>query len=124
MNDMIKIGSMVLTMSSREIADLTGKNHKDVLRDVRVMLDGLEIQSAQFCADYKDAKGRTYECFNLPKDLTLTLVAGYNVKLRKKIIDRWIELEEGEKPQFMIPKTMAEALRLAADLEEMNAKMA
>ncbi len=113
-----------LTMSSREIAELTGKNHKEVLRDVRVMLDGLEIQSAQFCADYKDSRGRRQEEFRLPKDLTLTLVSGYNVKLRKRIIDRWIELEDGPKPQFKIPQTYAEALRLSADLHDQNAKMA
>ena len=47
--------SNVLTMSSLEIADLTGKQHKDVIRDIRNMLNQLEIQSAQFCADYKDS---------------------------------------------------------------------
>lgn len=52
----------------------------------------------------------------------MTLVSGYNVKLRKRIIDRWIELEEGPKPQFHIPQTYAEALRLSADLSDQNAK--
>lgn len=82
-----------LTMSSREIAELCEKEHRSVLRDIDNMLNELEIQSAQFCADYKDSKGRTYRCYNLPKDLTITLIAGYNVKLRKRIIDRWQELE-------------------------------
>ena len=63
-----------------------------------------------------DSKGRTYPCFYLPKDLTLTLIAGYNVKLRKRIIDRWQELEA--KQAVQLPQTFAEALRLAADLEE------
>jgi len=38
------------TMSSREIAELTGKQHKDVMRDIRVMFSQLEKDSAQFCA--------------------------------------------------------------------------
>lgn len=105
-----------LTMSSREIAQLCEKRHDHVMRDVRLMLEELEIQSPHFWGDYTDGKGRTYPCFYLPKDLTLTLIAGYNVKLRKRIIDRWQELEA--KQAVQLPQTFAEALRLAADLEE------
>lgn len=117
MNQLSIIGNANLTMSSREIADLCEKQHKDVMRDIRVMLDELGETSAQFCADLPDSYGRLQPVFNLPKDLTLTLVAGYNVKLRKRIIDRWIELEAGAQ-SVAIPRTFAEALRLAADLEE------
>ena len=105
-----------LTMSSREIAELCEKRHDHVMVDIRNMLDELEIQSPEFSGDYIDSKGRTYPCFYLPKDLTLTLIAGYNVKLRKRIIDRWQELEA--KQAVQLPQTFAEALRLAADLEE------
>ncbi|OOR93271.1 hypothetical protein B0184_10000 [Haemophilus paraphrohaemolyticus] len=103
-------------MSSVEIAQLCEKRHDHVMRDVRLMLEELEIQSPHFWGDYTDSKGRTYPCFYLPKDLTLTLIAGYNVKLRKRIIDRWQELEA--KQAVQLPQTFAEALRLAADLEE------
>ncbi len=105
-----------LTMSSVEIAQLCEKRHDHVMRDARLMLEELEIQSPHFWGDYTDSKGRTYPCLYLPKDLTLTLIAGYNVKLRKRIIDRWQELEAQQAVQ--LPQTFAEALRLAADLEE------
>lgn len=82
------------TMSSREIAKLCNKEHRNVMSDIRSMLESLNIQSADFLADYKDSKGRTYPCFNLPKRETLILVSGYNVALRAKIIDRWAELEQ------------------------------
>ncbi|WP_320725879.1 phage antirepressor KilAC domain-containing protein [Enterobacter ludwigii] len=52
----------------------------------------------------------------LPKDLCLTLVSGYNVVLRKRIIDRWLELEQQNQPK--VPQSFSEALRLAAELEE------
>ena len=83
-------------MSSREIAKLTGKRHDNVMSDTRIMLESLEIQSTDFLGDYKDSKGRTYPCFNLPKRETLILISGYNIILRAKIIDRWEELEKKE----------------------------
>ncbi len=113
-----------LTMSSREIAELTEKRHADVMRDIRNMLGQLELQAdgyTQNCADPQN--GQMYPVFKLPKDLTLTLVAGYNVKLRKRIIDRWLELEaKVGAGGTAIPQTLPEALRLAADLAEQKAK--
>ena len=106
-----------LTMSSREIAELTGKQHKNVLADIDKMLNELEIQSAEFSADYHDDKGRAYRCYHLPKRETLILVSGYSALLRAKIIDRWQELEN---QQPKLPQTLPEALRLAADLAEQN----
>ncbi len=100
-----------LTMSSREIADLCEKNHADVLRDIRVMMDQLGEVASSFAGNYKGANGKANPCFNLPKDLTLTLVAGYNVVLRKRIIDRWLELEGQGTPAMLTgPQLMAAAL--------------
>jgi hypothetical protein len=81
------------TMSSREIAELTGKEHKHVLMDIRRVLAELGIDSAGFSAEYKDATGRTLPAFTLPKRETLILVSGYSVTMRARIIDRWQELE-------------------------------
>ncbi len=55
------------TMSSREIAKLTGKRHDNVMSDTRIMLESLEIQSTDFLGDYKDSKGRTYQCLIFQK---------------------------------------------------------
>lgn len=108
------IAGMSLTMSSREIAELTGKQHKHVLTDIREMLETLGIDSAGFSAQYKDSSGKANKCFNLPKRETLILVSGYNVQMRAKIIDRWQELEaQAAAPAFQIPKSFAEALALA-----------
>lgn len=104
-----------LTMSSREIAELCEKRHDHVMVDIRKMLNELEISSPEFSGQYKTADGRMQPCFFLPKDLTLTLIAGYNVKLRKRIIDRWQELETRQAER--LPQSFSEALLLAAQLQ-------
>lgn len=98
-----------LTMTSREIAELTGKQHKDVLYDIRRMLDELEVHSADFSAEYKDSTGRTLPAFNLPKRETYILITGYSVTMRAKIIDRWQELEA------QVKKLQAEAYEKSFD---------
>lgn len=75
-------------MSSREIAEITEKEHKNVIREIRKMLDGLGITGLIFERSYRDSTGRALPEFHLPKDLTLTLVAGYSVQLRHRIVKR------------------------------------
>lgn len=82
------------TMSSREIAELTGKQHKDVIRDIRVMLDALQKDGADLrhVREDKDARGYT-AMFHLDRELTDTLLTGYSVPMRRKVVARWHELE-------------------------------
>lgn len=103
MTNLIKL-EQNLKMTTREIAELTGKEHKNVIADTRNMFDSLEIDSAEFSAQYKDITGRTLPMFTLDKEMTMTLVAGYNVKMRHTIIKRWQELEAKEqKNQIVLP---------------------
>ncbi|MGZ0749862.1 phage antirepressor KilAC domain-containing protein [Kluyvera sichuanensis] len=108
-------------MTSLEIAGLCEKRHDHVCRDIKVMLEQLNIQSPQIWGEYLDDIGRAYPCFHLPKDLCLTLVSGYSVVLRKRIIDRWLELEQLSQPK--VPQSFSEALRLAAELEEQKQQL-
>lgn len=109
------VTATILTMSSREIAELTGKRHDNVLRDTESMLDSLNIEQTSLLSfDNSGANGRKVKFYKLPKDLTLTLVSGYNIQLRKRIIDRWLELEEQPQSQ-QIPSNFADALLLASN---------
>lgn len=107
-----------MTMSSREIAELTGKRHDHVIRDIVKMLSDLGESHPKFGGSYKDKTNRTLPCYNLPKRECLILVSGYNIELRARIIDRWQELETQQQPVHKIPQTYAEALRLAAEQAE------
>ena len=75
-----------LNMSSREIAELTGKRHDHVMRDIRDMLEALGEDAPRFGAMAPDAYGRKQPIYLLPKDLTLTLIAGYSAPLRHRIV--------------------------------------
>ena len=84
----------VTTMSSLQIATLTGKEHKNVLRDIRKMFEDLEINGLSFERVYPDAKNEERTCYDLPYREAMILTAGYSVKLRAKIVDEWIELKD------------------------------
>ena len=113
-----------LTMSSREIAELTGKEHRNVMRDIRNMLVELYGEGGMLSFEHtyrNEQNGQLYPEFRLPKDLTITLVSGYNVQMRYAITKRWMELEAQQAPK--LPTSFAEALRLAAELEEQRILM-
>ena len=83
-----------LTMSSLEIAELTGKDHFHVMRDIRSMLEELSIfEQSKFGGYYKAENGKQNPLFNLPRDLTETMITGYSVPLRHKVVVRLRELE-------------------------------
>ncbi|EEU7555226.1 phage regulatory protein/antirepressor Ant [Salmonella enterica] len=106
-----------LTMSSREIADLTGKRHDNVMRDIRNMLSDLgaplKTEETEEINNLGMSVKQKYYLLN--KEECLCLISGYSIKLRMAIIKRWQELES---QKSFIPQTLPEALRLAADLAE------
>lgn len=112
-----------LTMTSREIAELTGKEHKNVKADAERMLETLEVDALTFQRIYKDSMNRSQVEYALPKDETLCLMAGYNVKARMTIIKRWQELESQAKPVFQLPDFTNPAIAARAWADEVEAKL-
>ncbi|KNC94002.1 hypothetical protein GM31_16645 [Trabulsiella odontotermitis] len=95
----------VLMMSSRSISEMTNKEHKQIVRDIKTMLEQLGIYSANLHHDEskgffiakKEYNGRiVIDEILLGQDLSTTLVTGYSVQDRYKIIKRWSELESGK----------------------------
>ena len=83
-----------MEMTSLEIAELTGKRHHTVLRDIKELLEELEFnQSKKILVEYKDQKGEMRPMYSLDSTLTLTVITGYFPQLRYAIIKRWQELE-------------------------------
>lgn len=88
------------TMSSLEIADLTGKEHSKVMADIIRVLEEVEINHAVFRDIKKDSRNRDQAVFNLPRRECDLVIAGYSAKYRLAIIDRWQELERITAPKL------------------------
>lgn len=76
---------------SRVIANYFGKRHSDVMRDIRKMLKEIDNER-NFASVYTDSKGEKRPCYLLPFDETVTLITGYDIKLRHNIIKQWHKL--------------------------------
>lgn len=120
-NTQIALAVNAKTMSSREIAELTGKEHKNVKRDCEIMFTELELDTLSFERIYLDGMNRQQTEYLLTYELVQTLITGYNIKLRHAVIQRLNELES---KQAAIPQNFAQAMRLAADLYEQNERIA
>lgn len=108
------------TMTSLEIADVTGRNHKDVMRSIREMEDAwAKVNGRKFAlVEYKDAKGEMRPCYSLNKTECLYIATKFNDEARAKLVLRWEELETKERNQYQVPQSFAEALMLAAKQQE------
>lgn len=117
-----------VTMTTVEIAELTGKRHAHVLRDARKMVaqvnepkfgsvnsvdlnepksESADSRGAHSLnskgvteATYLDGKREARPMLVLDKHWVFTLITGYDVTLRHTVIGRWIELEQANDPSF------------------------
>lgn len=85
-----------LTMSSVEIAERTGKPHKDVLKAIRAMEPAwMKIIGRNFSLnEYKDKIGRRLPMYILNQYECMYIATKFNDEARAKLVLRWAELEE------------------------------
>jgi len=128
----------IVTMSSREIAALTGKRHDNVMADIRKMLEELGLSTPDFSGVVKVETGngatREFQVFNLPRREVEILLTGYSVPLRAKCLDRLHELEasqqqaaggefsQGAFREFQF--TRLELVKTVADMTEQSLRLA
>ncbi len=116
----------VQTMTSLEIAELTGKQHKNVMQAIRNMepawekVNGLKFQ----LVEYRDAKGELRPCYQLTKTECLYIATKFNDEARARLVLRWEELEseklkvESEKLKVKSEKFLPEPRRILALADE------
>ena len=110
------------TMSSREIAELCEKEHFNVKRDCEVMFKGLQLDALKFEGIYFDSMNRQQTEYLLDEELTMTLVTGYNIVLRNRVIKRWKELEDKASKPVELSRMELIQLALAAEQENQALK--
>ncbi len=110
-------------MSSREVAQLTGKDHRNVLADCDKLNESYrELGLAEISAGvytHPNTGNQQHREYILTKMQCFDLMTGYRADLRIMVNRRWEELEtEKVTGSFQIPQTLSGALRLAAEQAE------
>ena len=110
-----------LVMTSRELAELTNKEHKNVIRDIRKEKEKLEMEGISTelifeLSEYQDSTGRTLPMFLLSKDGVMMLAMKYDTITRYKITQKLNELEN----KIKLPGTYKEALLALVAAEEIK----
>lgn len=108
-NQVLVVGS--LTMSSVEIAELVGRRHDNVMRDISTALDELGEPSVEYASEYK-TNGRTYQSYDLPIAIAASVVVRYSRKAVVQLFKTAFESNEALKSllqalnDFEIPEDM------------------
>ena len=110
----LTILSKTTTMTSREIAELVGSTHDNVLKTVRRLIS----EGVVFGNDTPythPQNGQTYTEFKLDFRNTMVVASGYSAELRARIIDRWQELEAQAAPAPAPQTPISAVVQVLAD---------
>jgi anti-repressor protein len=123
-----------VVVSSRHVARVFEKPHGIVTRSIRDLLDKCtpRFGRSNFALTvFKDSQGREQEEVLMTRDGFVLLAMGYTGKKAMSFKEAYIaefnrmerELRGPDAGEFRIPKSLPEALRLAAKLEEERAEL-
>ncbi|RON48573.1 hypothetical protein BK666_09115 [Pseudomonas frederiksbergensis] len=124
-------GGDAVTMISLELVDFINSRrtegaptlgHNDFLKKVPRVL---KKDAGKFSHIYLDSMNRRQKCYRLHKRECCLMAMSYSYELQAAVLDHMSELELrlAQRAAFPIPQTRADALRLAADLDEHNARL-
>ena len=116
-----------VTMTSLELVEFINSKrkegeaelqHKHFLEKVPLVIG---VGCAEFSTTYQHPQNKqVYPMYRFPKREACLMAMSYSYDIQAKVFDRMTELEaQASKPT--LPRNFAEALRLAADLEEQKA---
>ena len=115
------------TMSSLEIAELAGRNHKDVMRSIRDMEPAwLKVCGRNFALTSKNVEMpnggfKETPCYELNYDECMYVASKFNDETRAKLVIRWNALETGKAEPMIYQSntkqpTISDKMKVAAPL--------
>ena len=114
--------SMNNLMTSLDIAELTGKEHKNVMRDIRSEIQELGEEISQLIfeqSEYTNERGKKYPCYKFGKEGAMQLALKYDAKTRYKVIKRIEMLEQQQNTHsYMIEDPVERAKRWIIEQQE------
>jgi Rha family phage regulatory protein len=103
------------TMSSLRIAEVTGKKHFHIIRDIEVIFEELEIGASKFEGSYLSQQNKKLKHYLLPEREFNLIVSGYSAKYRLQLIDELMSYR-ASKPK--LPTTYITALEALVESEK------
>ena len=106
MNELQILGNENI-MTSLEIAELTGKEHNKILRDIRDEIEKLEKQGIRAetifgLGEYLDKNNQKRPMYNLTKEGVLQLAARYDAVVRFKLIEKATKTREYTQKELLL----------------------
>ncbi|OBZ08027.1 Rha family transcriptional regulator [Bacillus sp. FJAT-26390] len=122
MSKLVRIENGQPVTDSLIVAEIFGKEHKNVLRDIETLECSSEFSRLNFeQSDYTTDRGRSYPKFIITQDGFSFLVMGYTGKEAARFKEMYIGEFNRMRQQIaapLIPQSLSEALFLAATLAE------
>ncbi len=108
------------TMTSMQIAEVTGKRHSDIMRDIRdesekLEAGGIDGERKFALSSYTTDQNKEMPCYQLTKEGVLQLAARYDAVVRAKLIELAMRNEEQPRHPQIDSKFL---FQIAAQLEE------
>ena len=110
-------------VSSRKVAEVFEKEHNTVMRSIRDLVCGDDFSRCNFAqSTYMSDRGKEYPEYLMTRDGFTLLAMGFTgskaMQWKIKYIETFNRMEAELSTSFAIPRTYAEALHLAAELED------
>jgi len=128
MNELVKITNGKVTVNSKMVADVFGKNHRDVIRDVRDLIkkSGNFGERAFAPSSYKSLQNKDLPCFEITRDGFSLLAMGFTgvkaIEWKIKYINAFNEMERMLSGENSVMKQLNMAMKIMTEDKEIASR--